>query len=62
MVKGLEVLDHLIRFPGVISSGPSNIKFDGFASESMANDLIHQPFLVVWHPKVIKVFALATWE
>jgi hypothetical protein len=62
LVKGLQVLDRLIRLPSVIPRCPSNIKFDGFAGEPMANYLVHQPFLVVWHPEVVEAFALATRE
>jgi len=61
VVKGLQVLDVLERFPSVVAHGPSNIKFDGPPDKPMANNLINHPF-VVRHPKIVEAFAFTTQE
>jgi len=62
MVKGLQVLDMCIWFPSVVSSCPSNVKFDGLAYEFMADYFVDQHSSSSRHSEVVEAFAFTTWE
>ena len=55
MVEGLEFLHTREGLPGVVSSRPLNIEFDGLSDKSVADYLVDQPFIVVGHPEIAPV-------
>ena len=62
MVEGLEFLHTCEGLPGVVSSHPLNVEFNGLSDELVADYLINQPLVIVGHPEVIEALALSTWE
>jgi hypothetical protein len=62
VVKGFQVLDVRVWFPGVVTGGPSNIKFDGLSDESVAGDLVDEPLVIIRHSEIVEAFAFTTRE
>ena len=46
----------------MITGCPSNVKFDGVVSETMPDDLVDEPLVIIGHTEVVEVLTFPARE
>ena len=61
-VKGFKVSAVLQRLPSRVAQAPAHFELKISAIPSMAQQLVHKPFIILWHPEVVWLWVYSIWK